>query len=243
VNDDKFFAFLHAGLSRQAPGSDGTTQHLLELAQPTGSIDVLDIGCGPGRASLVIAEAHPTAVVTSVDIHQQLDVIAMQRDVGSRVRTVCASMESLPFEDESFDLVWSEGAIYIMGFAAGLAAWRRLLRPGGTLVVTEATWFTDSNTGSPARLFWSDEYPAMVNETANETLANDAGFEVAARYRLPATDWWDEYYSALEERLDNALTSGQATATQTDSHRAEINLYREHSNEYGYTGFVLRRAR
>jgi SAM-dependent methyltransferase len=246
MDDRELFLHLHDGLPRQAPGSEGTTRRLLEIASAPATAEVLDIGCGPGRATLVIAQALPQARMTAVDLHQpyldELIAAARQPGVESRVRAVCAPMQSLPFRDAEFDLVWSEGSIYIIGFGAGLAAWRRLLRPGGTLVVTEATWFTDANVSSPARRFWESAYPAMTNEATNAQVARDAGYDVVAMYRLPQSDWWDEYYDVMDERLDAMAAGNLATVTQIAAQREEIDLYRDHGDEYGYMGFVLRRT-
>jgi ubiquinone/menaquinone biosynthesis C-methylase UbiE len=48
-----------------------------------------------------------------------------------RIQTVAADMQRLPFRDGGFDLIWSEGAAYVMDFDAALAAWRPLARAGG----------------------------------------------------------------------------------------------------------------
>jgi SAM-dependent methyltransferase len=49
------------------------------------------------------------------------------------------SMDELPFEKESLDLIWSEGAIYNIGFENGIKNWKKFLKPGGYLVVSEIT--------------------------------------------------------------------------------------------------------
>src|SRR5262249_11799155 len=59
---------------------------------------------------------------------------------GSDYHGQRASMSALDFPDASFDLIWSEGAIYVMGFAEGLRAWKRLLKPHGAIAVTELSW-------------------------------------------------------------------------------------------------------
>lgn len=140
------------------------------------------------------------------------------------------------------DLIWSEGAIYIMGFSAGLRAWRRLLRPRGVMVITEATWFTHSPSG-PARRFWADACPAMTDVGACRRSALEEGYEVIATYRLPDEDWWREYYSPLTARLD-ALGSVEdgVLADVVAEERREIDLRRDHGDEYGYTGFVMCRT-
>ncbi|GAM56739.1 probable transcription regulator [Vibrio ishigakensis] len=48
-------------------------------------------------------------------------------------------MGDLPFEEDSFDVLWSEGAVYNIGFETGIRDWRKYLKSGGTLVVSELT--------------------------------------------------------------------------------------------------------
>jgi SAM-dependent methyltransferase len=50
-------------------------------------------------------------------------------------------MKDLPFGREQFDLIWSEGAIYIMGFEQGLRAWKVFCKKGGHIVVSDCAWF------------------------------------------------------------------------------------------------------
>ena len=58
---------IHNRLPRQAPGSDETSLRLLNVAgNPAGK--ALDIGCGPGRASLLLAESG--LEVVAIDTHQ-----------------------------------------------------------------------------------------------------------------------------------------------------------------------------
>lgn len=153
-------------------------------------------------------------------------------------------MRALPFADGEFDLLWSEGAVYVMGFDAGLAAWRRLLRPGGYLVVSEASWFRPD---PPKELadFWTEAYPGMRSVEANVAAARERGWEVVATFPLPAASWTDGYYAPLRERLpgfrqrhagdEDAL----AVAAMTER---EIELFETYSAFYGYAFYVLRRG-
>jgi SAM-dependent methyltransferase len=235
---------VHEGLPQQAPGSDATTRHLLSCCTPLpASPAVLDVGCGPGRSTVSLAAALPTAMLTGVDLYQpfldELATAAAAAGVDQRVDRVRASMTELPFEDSQFDLIWSEGAIYLMGVEAGLRAWRRLLRPRGLLVFTEATWFTASPAAATAR-FWAS-YEAMADEDGNRRRAAAAGYEVLTTYRLPASDW-AAYYDPIAERLRAYDTSDPDVAAGVAAEWVELDLYRDHGDEYGYTGYVLRRT-
>jgi SAM-dependent methyltransferase len=238
---DAFF-LLHAGLPRQGPGSDATTRRLLGLAAPLPDRPrVLDLGCGPGRSALLLA-AEADANVTALDLHQpfldELTAAADRRGLADRIATVRASMADPPYPDGAFDLVWSEGSAYNIGFDAALRTWRRLLASHGTLVVTECEWAT-ARPSAAARAFWDPQYPLRTS-AQNAAAARDAGYAVVAVLPLPESDWFDEYYVPLSARLDAADVTDPATADAVAATRAEIALRCSHGADYRYAGYVLR---
>ncbi|MFJ4342519.1 methyltransferase domain-containing protein [Streptomyces sp. NPDC088915] len=245
---DAFFA-LHHGLRRQGPGSDTTTRRLLSLAGPLPARPrVLDLGCGPGRSALLLA-AEAGAEVTAVDTHEpflaELRESAAARGLdgpdpdGGSVRALRADMGALPFPDGSFDLVWAESSVFVLGFDRALAEWRRLLAPGGTLVLTECVW-TTGEPGPAARAFWEEHYP-LRTVAGNAAAAVAAGYHVLGAFLQPEGDW-DEYYGPLAARAEAADTSVPGMAEAVAGARAEIALRREYGSDYGYAGFVLRPA-
>ncbi|CAL9590355.1 2-methoxy-6-polyprenyl-1,4-benzoquinol methylase, mitochondrial [Streptomyces sp. enrichment culture] len=248
---EAFFA-LHAGLPRQAPGSDATTRHLLSLCGPLPERPrILDLGCGPGRSALLLAqEAGPGAEVTAVDLHRpfldELRSAAAERGLADRIRPVEADMAALPFPAGSFDLVWAEGSAYILGFDAALARWKPLLAPGGTLVLTECEW-TAQEPSAGARAFWDPRSP-LRHTARNLAAAQAGGYRVLGVHLLPDSDW-AAYYGPLAERIAGAEARaragdapGAAAAAALAEAREEIAVRSRHGREYGYTGYVLRPA-
>ena len=49
---------------------------------------------------------------------------------NTNITTLAASMDDLPFEEDSLDMIWSEGAIYNIGFEKGIKLWRKFLKTG-----------------------------------------------------------------------------------------------------------------
>ena len=138
------FFELFRGLPRQGPGSTASTLRALRLVPGVGPrTRVLDIGCGTGAQTLVLAHGSRSRIV-AVDNHPPF-VDALNREarrlgITERLEARVADMRSLDFADGSFDLIWCEGAIYNVGVEAGLRDWRRLLRPEGHVALTEVCW-------------------------------------------------------------------------------------------------------
>jgi len=239
---------LHSDLPREGPGADETTRKAAEKIPrlPEGS-RVLDVGCGPGAQTLVLAWQFPQAHITAVDRHapflEELRRRARLSEVSSRIASLQGDMRALPFSDDRFDLIWSEGAVYIMGFEAGLRSWRPLLKENGWVAVTEISWLTGEPPDEPKE-FWSRNYPAMATIASNCSMAQGAGYEVLHHFTIPERDWWTDYYGPLEMKM-RALRLKYADKRDAlaflDEEQKEIDLFREHSPCYGYVFYLLRK--
>lgn len=231
---EELFHLAHTGLPREAPGSPATTRLLLGLAGALpGRPRVVDVGCGPGTSTLLLAELTGGDVL-GVDTHPPF-LEELRRHGGTGLD---APMQDLPLPDGSVDLLWAEGSAYVMGFDAALAAWRRLLASGGVLVLTEAEW-TTPHPAPGARAFWDDAYPAMRTTAGNVAAAQDAGWTVAAAYLLPDADW-EAYYGPLAARIAALRVEHPDAGAGLDAVGAEIAVRAGHGADYGYTGYVLR---
>ena len=237
---------LFEGLPRGGPGSDAETLAALErLPALPDSARVLDLGCGPGRQTRVLARALQT-VVEGVDVHRpfldQLERAAADAGLSQLVRATEGDMGALALPPASVDLIWSEGAIYLLGFEAGLRTWRPWLKPGGLVVVSEATWFS-AEPPAAARAFWDVGYPDMQTIAGNRARAEAAGYEVLDAWPLPSAAWWPEYYEPLLARV-TALEAGEPDAVMAAvlaETRREIELFRAHHDSYGYAFYALQR--
>jgi SAM-dependent methyltransferase len=249
---EEFFFEIHQGLPRQGPGdSQSTRRAFCMLPGVPSQPRILDVGCGPGmqtrdlvRLSKGIVCAVDTHLLFLQELRQQLrhESAASRRmkAADARVHCIRASMLALPFDARSFDLIWSECAIYIMGFDQGLKAWKPLIKPDGYLVVSEISWLRPD---APAELktFWASSYPGIRTIEANLQAVKAAGYRVIGHFVLPAASWWPDYYSPLQERiklLRDKYRAVREVQHLLDEEQEEIELFRRYSEYYGYVFYL-----
>lgn len=238
---------LHKDNWRQGPGGEKETRLAIELAglDRDTPVKIADIGCGTGATTLLLAE-ELNAQITAVDLFpeflENLTSRAEERGVADRVTTLVGSMEELPFKDEEYDVIWSEGAVYNMGFEKGVSYWRRFLKPGGTLAVTEITWLTATR---PAELHehWQREYPEVDRASAKMRILESCGYTPGGYFFLPEHCWRENYYRPLREGFASFLerhSGSDEAAGIVEAEEREINLYEKYNSFYSY-GFYIGR--
>jgi SAM-dependent methyltransferase len=93
---------------------------------------VLDVGCGSGEFCRLAAERG--GEVSGIDAAEGMIEVARRRVPGADLRV--GAMESLPWDDGSFDVVTAFNSLqFAAGFGAALAEARRVTRPGGQVAV------------------------------------------------------------------------------------------------------------
>ena len=239
---------LHQYQSRQGPGGDWETQRAIALARldPSRSLKIVDIGCGTGASTLVLARL-PRARVTAIDLFPEflniLESRAEMAGLGQAITSQVGSMETLDLDEEAYDVLWAEGSIYNMGFGAGIQAWRRFLKPGGILAVSDITWLRNDR---PKILenYWIAQYPEIDTAAAKIAQLNDNGYETIGYFSLPQSCWLEQYYQPLEQSfpqfLDRHHHSPEAQAIVA-AETQEIAFYHQYSPYYSYGFYVAKK--
>jgi len=179
----------------------------LDEHRPQRSLSLLDVGCGTGGTLLSLAAEHPVA---GVDI----SALALEYCKGRGLsRLAQASMEQLPFADDSFDVLVSIDSIShasVGSESQALREHRRVLRPGGLLIL-QASAFS----------WLHGKHDEAVQQRSRYTrreisgLMEEAGLTVlSARYRLSflpplmlLNNWILSRFRDEEENPDLALPS------------------------------------
>jgi cyclopropane fatty-acyl-phospholipid synthase-like methyltransferase len=241
---NEYFFELHTDLPREGPGDAASTLKALRLMDLPAHPHILDVGCGPGMQTIELAN-HMDGSIIAVDTHKpfldRLQERVNRAGLADRVKVRNESMFDLKFEKGSFDVIWSEGAIYIIGFEKGLREFKPLLKQGGYAAVTEISWLKPA---PPAEIkfFWDKNYPAMNTLEENLAALANAGYRELGHFVLPDSCWWDDYYHPLEKRIE-MLSKKYADNTEAldmlNEERREIELFSKYSDQYGYVFYVM----
>ena len=239
---------LHRSNFRQGPGGEAETKKALMLAglDKSRPLKIADIGCGTGASTIQLAkelDAEITAVDFLPEFLEEFQARAKEHGVADNITTLSCSMDALPFADEEFDVIWSEGAIYNMGFEAGVSAWKRFLKPGGKLIVSEITWLT-ADRPSEVQSHWNTEYPEIDVASAKIGILERHGYIPEGYFYLPTSCWIDNYYQPIQNGLDAFLerNNGSDAAREiAECEKAEIALYEKHGDYYSYGVYIAKK--
>jgi ubiquinone/menaquinone biosynthesis C-methylase UbiE len=238
---------IYEGLGEASSiGLDFTRQafHMLsELDRPR----ILDVGCGQGRATLELARLSGGQVV-GLDIDQAaLEVLSRRIEeerLTGQVQVVHGSMFDMDFPDESFDILWAEGALNVIGFEKGLRVWRRLIKPSGFLVAHEGVWLQPD---PPQAIVdrWQTVFPEISTVPNYLEQLPRYGYRLIGHFALPEDFWWLNFYALIEERiheLRQTYAGDQAAQKVLDQEQREVDLYRAHCRWYGSAFLVMQKT-
>ena len=242
--DLKLICEFFSNLERQGPGSPEVTLKALSFIDNLNDKSLIaDIGCGSGGQTMVLAQ-HAPGTITGIDLfpifinrfNQNVEKLNLQ----DKAKGIVGSMDNLPFRKEEFDLLWSEGAIYNIGFERGLLEWKKFLKTGGYIAVSEASWFTEER---PAEIneFWMDAYPEIDTISNKVAQMQKAGYIPVATFLLPENCWIEHFYAPHKnaEKIFLENNAGNQSAIELiENQRYEAEMYYKYKEYYGYVFYI-----
>jgi ubiquinone/menaquinone biosynthesis C-methylase UbiE len=187
---------------------------------------ILDIGCGSGVPTIELARLSH-GEITAVDTNQILlnrlahKVEAMS--LSHRVKVLNCSMARMDFPEESFDIIWAEGSIAVVGFAKGLQEWRQFLKTGGFLVI-------------------HDDLGDIEKKMA---LILEHQCHLIDYFILDQDIWWNQYYGPLEGMLNQMKLEYPGfleTCEMISSDKREIGGFKRNPERYQSVFFITQKA-
>ncbi len=187
--------------------------------------NILDIGCGTGVVTLELARLSNGKVI-GVDIDKRAIERLNRKIEGAglldNVKAVNRSMHDIEFADGVFDMIWTEGAIHVVGFAEGLRRWRHLIKPEGFFVI----------------------HDRIVDMQKNEGSIGPCGYTLINRFVVPKESWWDDYYRPLENMIEGLRQKYQNDAAALaflDKEQVEVDEFKNNPAHHGSVFYVMRK--
>ncbi len=243
----QFYIDLFAPLPRCGPGSVETTRKAFSFlkSQPKDP-KILDIGAGTGMSTIELAKISDGKIIAIDIIHEYLDILKKKASINGidNIETVKMSMDSIEYKDETFDILWSEGSIFVIGFEEGIKSWKRLLKPEGYLAVSDMVWF---NKDAPIEVieFWDSCYPQMLELNEAIEMIKKYGYNLIANFKFQEDpDWWENLYIPLEKHLPEVkkkYSHKKEFLAEIEFTEQEINFFKKYSNFYGYMFYIMQK--
>ena len=202
------------------------TRNAFRMLPDISTPRILDIGCGSGvptRELAGLSDGQIVALDVDVALLRRLARDIDRAGLARRIGTVGGSMFELPFQDESFDIVWAEGSIARIGFKCGLEGWGRLLRRGGFLVVHDET----------------GDIPGKIEQISR------SGYALIGHFELSEDVWWAEYYGPLEERIRDSrarCATESKDPAELSLEQQEIDAFKRNPKSCASVFFIMQKA-
>ena len=176
---------------------------------------ILDVGCGSGIPTIELAKMSKGRII-GIDTDQHLlDILAKRiKEEGllKQVEIKKCSLFDIDFPEETFDIIWAEGSIWIIGFRKGLQVWNPLLKPKGFLVV-------------------HDSIRTFSNELNG---SSKLGYKLVNHFELPEDAWLKQYCEPLEIIIKEQSEKAKDNITLKsllDEYQNEVNIIRKNPKD------------
>ena len=241
-----YFLELYGALPRGGPGDNASTRKAFEMMEHLPPEPrILDIGCGPGMQTVELLRLSGGTVVALDLLPQMIARVkkaAESAGFADRLETVQADMNDMAFQPAGFDAIWSEGALYFIGFKKGLARVKEFVKPRGYVAVSEAVWL-EPDPPQEVVDFWQ-EYPEIDSVEKKLEVISRLGYQNVNHFILPASSWTELYYNPLAKRVTEYAQRWTGIPEAEDvlaEARKELSVFAKHSRYYSYAFFVMRR--
>lgn len=238
---------LYNNVLRECPGRIDYTIKAFKILPKLEKANILDIGCGAGEPTIELAKLSG-GTVTGIDINSDAlnkfkDKIKEQ-NLSDRIKIINMSMTALDFPQESFDLIWSEGSIFIMGFERGLKEWRKFIKPNGFLVVHDSCWLAP-DPPEEILIHYKKMYSGITTHEKNIEIISQCGYNILGEFKLPEEAWGELYFYPLEERIEEFREKYKNEPNANiilNREENEIRLYRKYKKWYGSAYYVMQKT-
>ncbi|PJE80110.1 Demethylrebeccamycin-D-glucose O-methyltransferase [invertebrate metagenome] len=250
MNDFELLIRLHIHQHRQGPGGIEETLQAARLAglDNQNPLKIADVGCGTGAAAMDLAKSLNSTIHAVDFLPEFIDELKNRIEsehLDQKILATVGNMEDLPFEEASFDVLWSEGAVYNMGFEKGIGEWRKFLKPSGKLVVSELTWLTYHRPEAITE-HWEREYPEVATAAEKIAQLEKHGYKLLGYFPLREHCWTDNYYQPLQQRFESFVAEcGDQSASAlsiVEEHKKEIQLYTQFKDFFSYGVYVAEKV-
>ena len=126
------------------------------------------------------------------------------------------------FPDENFDIIWSEGSIYAIGFENGLREWRRLLKRFGYMVI----------------------HDEKGNVSRKLEQISSCGYELLGHFILSEETWWTEYFAPLEQLIMESRTKhtdDPKILEELNQAQEEVDMFKKNPERNNSVCFVIKK--
>jgi len=241
------FLDIHKDMPRQGSGRNEYTKKAYDMIPPLSHPNILDIGCGPGMQTIELAKLSGGHII-GMDIFQQyldqLEESIRKEQLQDQVEVMNQSMLDMNFASESFNIIWAEGSIFVIGFEKGLQSWRQFITSKGYLAVHDMAWI---NPDPPEEIkeYWETNYPDIKTIQEHIEIIKKCNYTLLGYFPLPEDAWWEFYYEPLQNRLVDLRIKYKENPTALaliEEEQQEIDLFKKYNHWFGSVFYIMQKV-
>jgi ubiquinone/menaquinone biosynthesis C-methylase UbiE len=201
------------------------TQKAFQMLPKLDNPQILDIGCGTGIPTIELAKL-TDGFITAMDINskdlRKLEKKIEEQGFENRIKIIEGSLLNYNFKPLSFDIIWAEGVIHIIGFKRGFKVCHKILKKGGFLVLNEA-------------IKGIKDYIDQLSSF---------GFTLYDWFKLPDNAWWDEFYKLLESRIKklSEMNLNKNLRNKMSRYKRDIEMVKSNPKNFNTAFYILQKS-